>query len=322
MLNIHHLAKRFGEKTVVDHISFDVPKGSLLVLLGKSGCGKTTTLKMINRLIEPTSGNILINDQDVTQLNEVLLRRKIGYVVQNYGLFPHLTVEQNIAVVPRLLQTAPKAIRQRVLELLELLHLDPDLYLHKYPSELSGGQQQRVAIARALAAKPPLLLMDEPFSALDPLTRSSARRQFAALQRTTGTTVVMVTHDISEAIELADQVCLLDQGKIRQKGTTFDLIFHPENEFVRSFFDENRLEHELSVLQLHSLLPYLPLEDSLEKAVEAETTAPLYDTLSRIAQSKFNHINIREKDQLLGSINQEQLLTAYSRFRQSLSTAS
>jgi osmoprotectant transport system ATP-binding protein len=322
MLSIQHLTKRFGEKTVVDHISFDVPEASLLVLLGKSGCGKTTTLKMINRLIEPTSGSIYFRGEDVTQLDEVALRRKIGYVVQNYGLFPHLTVEQNIAVVPRLLQTPPKAIRQRVLELLELLHLEPDLYLQKYPSELSGGQQQRVAIARALAARPPLLLMDEPFSALDPLTRTSARRQFADLQQTTGTTVVMVTHDISEAIELADQVCLLDQGRIRQKGSTFELIFHPENEFVQSFFDENRLEYELSVLQLHALLPYLQIENSMEKAVEARTTTPLYELLSRIAQSKLNHINILEKDQLLGSISQEQLLTAYSRFRQQSSAAS
>jgi osmoprotectant transport system ATP-binding protein len=237
MIEIQNLTKRFDSHTAVDGVSVSVGAGETLVLLGTSGCGKTTTLKMINRLIEPTSGSISVADVDVRQQLGPELRRQIGYVIQDGGLFPHYTVAEAIATVPKLLGWEPTDIQKRTHELIDKLQL-PKSVLTRYPSELSGGQRQRVGLARALAAKPPVVLMDEPFGALDPFTRRHVRRELFGLNELKETTVVLVTHDVSEALELADRIALMDKGKIVQIGPPNELLKQPANDFVRDFLDD------------------------------------------------------------------------------------
>ena len=253
MIAIEHLRKTFGDKVAVADLSFSLEAGQTLALVGTSGSGKTTTLKMLNRLIQPSSGRILLHGQDTSTLPLAEMRRKMGYVIQQIGLFPHYTVAENIAVVPRLLGHAPKDIKRRSRELLERLSLPPDQYLHRYPHELSGGQQQRVGIARALAAHPPVLLMDEPFSALDQITRQELRRDFRELDALRNTTTVIVTHDLEEAFELADRICLLDHGEMQQLGSPRDLLARPANDFVRTFLGSKQLRLALQVLTVADL---------------------------------------------------------------------
>jgi len=248
MIKVEHLSKHFGKVKAVDDISFNVNKHENLILLGTSGCGKTTTLKMLNRLIEPTHGSIFINDKNILDEQPEILRRGIGYVLQNNGLFPHYTVSENIAIVPQLLKWDKKQIQHRVSELLEKLHLSKD-YLNVYPNELSGGQQQRVGLARALVADPPVLLMDEPFGALDNVTKAKIHAEFKALDELKKKTIIMVTHDVQEAFELGDRICLMDAGKIVQQGTPTDLLFKPKNKFVRDFLQEQRLQLEFKAIK-------------------------------------------------------------------------
>src|SRR5471030_2195392 len=248
MIKVEHISKLFGNVKAVDDISFEVAEGENLILLGTSGCGKTTTLKMLNRLIEPTSGNMFINGQNILEQQPEVLRRGIGYVLQNNGLFPHYTVAENIAVVPQLLKWEKKQTDKRIHELLEKLHLDKS-YLNVYPKELSGGQQQRVGLARALVADPPVLLMDEPFGALDNVTRSSIHKEFKALDELKRKTIIMVTHDVQEAFELGDRICLMDKGKIVQCGSPAELLFNPKNDFVRGFLKEQRLQLEMKAIK-------------------------------------------------------------------------
>jgi len=248
MIKVEHLSKHFCNVKAVDDISFDVNEHENLILLGTSGCGKTTTLKMLNRLIEPTHGNIFINNKNILEQQPEILRRGIGYVLQNNGLFPHYTVGENIAIVPQLLKWDKKQIQHRVSELLEKLHLSED-YLNVYPNELSGGQQQRVGLARALVADPPVLLMDEPFGALDNVTKSKIHAEFKALDELKKKTIIMVTHDVQEAFELGDRICLMDAGKIVQQGTPADLLFKPKNKFVVDFLKEQRLQLEFKAIK-------------------------------------------------------------------------
>lgn len=236
MIDIQNLVKRFESHTAVDNISLSIGQGETLVLLGTSGCGKTTTLKMINRLIEPNGGSIQVDGMDVRQQDGPTLRRRIGYVIQDGGLFPHYTIADAIATVPKLLNWDVRAIQERTRELIAKLQL-PETVLLRYPAELSGGQRQRVGLARALAAKPPVVLMDEPFGALDPFTRRHVRRELFGLSELKETTVVLVTHDVSEALELADRIALMDQGRIVQMGTPDELLNQPANDFVRDFLD-------------------------------------------------------------------------------------
>lgn len=236
MIEIQNLVKRFGSNIAIDNVSLSVEQGETLVLLGTSGCGKTTTLKMINRLIEPSSGAIRVNDVDVRQQDGPTLRRRIGYVIQDGGLFPHYTIAEAIATVPKLLNWDETAIQERTHELIVKLQL-PETVLLRYPAELSGGQRQRVGLARALAAKPPVVLMDEPFGALDPFTRRHVRRELFGLNELKETTVVLVTHDVSEALELADRIALMDRGRIVQIGSPDELLKQPANDFVRDFLD-------------------------------------------------------------------------------------
>ena len=247
MIKVHQLSKVFDKVKAVDGISFEVPEGENLVLLGTSGCGKTTTLKMINRLIEPSGGQIFIDGKNIMDQPPEELRRGLGYVLQNNGLFPHYTVAENIAVVPQLLKWDKAKTDKRIHELLEKLHLSKD-YLNKYPNQLSGGQQQRVGLARALVADPPVLLMDEPFGALDNVTRAKIQQEFKALDELKRKTIIMVTHDVQEAFELADRICLMDQGKIVQAGTPAELLFNPKNTFVRNFLKDQRLQLEFKAI--------------------------------------------------------------------------
>ncbi|WP_158989946.1 ABC transporter ATP-binding protein [Mucilaginibacter sp. L196] len=248
MIKVEHLSKHFGKVKAVDGISFDVKEHENLVLLGTSGCGKTTTLKMLNRLIEPTHGKIFINNKNILEQQPEILRRGIGYVLQNNGLFPHYTVGENIAIVPQLLNWDKKKIQHRVSELLEKLHLSK-AYFNVYPNELSGGQQQRVGLARALVADPPVLLMDEPFGALDNVTKSKIHAEFKVLDELKKKTIIMVTHDVQEAFELGDRICLMDAGKIVQQGTPADLLFKPKNKFVEDFLKEQRLQLEFKAIK-------------------------------------------------------------------------
>lgn len=236
MIDIANLTKRFTSQTAVDDVSLHVGRGETLVLLGTSGCGKTTTLRVINRLTEPSSGSVRVDGTDVAQQPGPELRRRIGYVIQDGGLFPHYTIAEAIATVPKLIGWTPGLIRERTGELMDKLHLSESL-LNRYPAELSGGQRQRVGVARALAARPPVVLMDEPFGALDPFTRRHVRRELFGLSELRETTVVLVTHDVGEALELADCIALMHQGRIVQIGPPDELLNHPATDFVRDFLD-------------------------------------------------------------------------------------
>jgi osmoprotectant transport system ATP-binding protein len=247
MIKVEHITKAFGGFTAVDHVSFTVQEGENFVLLGRSGCGKTTLLKMINRLIEPSSGEIYIKGENIYNGQPEELRKKIGYVFQNTGLFPHYTIAENIAIVPQLLGWDKQKIRQRTVALMEKLHL-PAEYLSYYPQQLSGGQQQRVGLARALAADPPVLLMDEPFGALDPLTRASVKKDFKQLDELKNKTIILVTHDVQEAFELGHRICLMDKGRIVQAGGKEDLLFRPADNYVRDFFEDQRFQLEAAII--------------------------------------------------------------------------
>jgi len=245
MIEVSNLTKRYNEKTIVDNISFSVNAGETFVLLGISGCGKTTTLKMINRLIEPTSGEIKVAGKNIKDEKSEILRKQIGYVVQTIGLFPHWTVEQNIAIVPKLLGWEKQKILKRVHELLILVGLLPEEFLACFPNQLSGGQKQRVGIARALAADPPVVLLDEPFGALDPITRRQIRKEFITLESLIHKTMILVTHDVIEAFELADKICLMNNGKIEQIGTQKELFFNPVSQFVKDFIGQDKKKLEI-----------------------------------------------------------------------------
>lgn len=239
MIVIEHLSKSYdgGARYAVNDISLRVPEGQLCVLLGGSGCGKTTTLKMINRLVEPTSGRIEVGGRDVREMDPVALRRGIGYVFQGIGLFPHMTIMENIAVVPRLLKWPAARIQSRVDELLALVHLPPEEYRTRLPAQLSGGQQQRVGFARALAAGPQVMLLDEPFGALDPLTRDELRGEFLQIHRRLGLTAVMVTHDMTEALLSASLMAVMNEGRLLQVGTPHELLTRPADDIVAALMD-------------------------------------------------------------------------------------
>ena len=279
MIAVKNLSKHFGKVKAVDDISLAVAEGENLVLLGTSGCGKTTTLKMINRLIEPTNGNISVNGQSIYEQAPELLRRSIGYVFQNNGLFPHYTVAENMAVVPQLLGWDKTRIQNRINELIVKLHLQKE-QLQAYPNQLSGGQQQRVGLARALMANPPVLLMDEPFGALDPVTRFNIRYEFKQLDELKRKTIIMVTHDVQEAFELGDRICLMDKGRIVHTGTPAELLFKPANSFVKQFLKEQRLQLEFKAVTVMDVWDSLP--DNLSATETIGYNLSIWETLEAL----------------------------------------
>lgn len=236
-------------RPAVDALDLTIESGQVCVLIGPSGCGKTTTMRMVNRLIEPTSGRIFVGEQDVTQADPVELRRHIGYVIQQIGLFPHMTIAQNVATVPKLLGWEPARIKARVAEMLELVGLDPGQFLDRYPRHLSGGQRQRVGVARALAADPPVMLMDEPFGAVDPIVRGRLQEEFLAILKRLKKTVILVTHDIDEAIRMGDVVAILKDGRLVQYDTPDRLLAAPANDFVADFVGADRALRRLSLVR-------------------------------------------------------------------------
>src|SRR5690606_34213216 len=239
MIEIDAVSKIYGAMTAVETVSFNVEAGTVAVIVGTSGSGKTTLLRMINRLVEPSSGAIRIDGEDTRAVKPFELRRRIGYVIQGYGLFPHKTVAENIATVPQLLGWERARIDQRIDELLDVFQLNPAEYRDRLPSELSGGQQQRVGVARALAAEPHILLMDEHFGALDPIIRNKARDDLSAIQKKFGTTVILVTHDMDEAIQLGDMLAVMDGGRLLQYDTPQNILLHPAHPFVADLIGQN-----------------------------------------------------------------------------------
>ncbi|MGZ4592924.1 MAG: ABC transporter ATP-binding protein [Actinomycetes bacterium] len=262
MIRLEGVSKRYPDGTVAVHeLDLDVPDGNLVVLVGPSGCGKSTTLKMVNRLIEPTSGRILLDGEDVTSVNPVELRRRMGYVIQQIGLFPHQSIGANVATVPRLLGWDKKRVQARVSELLELVGLDPDRYINRYPHQLSGGQRQRVGVARALAADPPVLLMDEPFGAVDPIVRDRLQGEFVRLQKELRKTILFVTHDLDEAVRIGDRIAVFREGgHLEQYDTPATILGAPATEFVAEFVGNDRGLKRLAVTPV-SLEDLEPLPD-------------------------------------------------------------
>ncbi|WP_030679941.1 ABC transporter ATP-binding protein [Streptomyces sp. NRRL B-1347] len=274
MIRFEHVTKRYADgTTAVDDLSFEVGEGELVTLVGPSGCGKTTTMKMVNRLIEPTSGRILLDGDDISGIDPVQLRRRIGYVIQQVGLFPHKTVLDNTATVPHLLGVKRAKARERAAELLDLVGLDPSVYGGRYPEQLSGGQRQRVGVARALAADPPVLLMDEPFGAVDPVVREHLQNEFLRLQQAVRKTVLFVTHDIEEAVRLGDRIAVYGHGRIEQFDTPSTVLGAPATEYVADFVGADRGLKRLSVTPIEEgdleQPPVVHLNDTLPKELDA-----------------------------------------------------
>ena len=278
MIELEHLTKLYDSTPVVDDVSFTVEEGAVAIVVGTSGAGKSTLLRMINRLVEPSAGRVLIDGQDTQSIPEDELRHRIGYVIQGYGLFPHRTVAENIATVPRLLGWDRRRIGARVEELLDLFGLDAGEFAQKFQHQLSGGQQQRVGVARALAAKPALLLMDEPFGALDAVIRAKAQDELLAIQRRLGTTIVLVTHDMNEAFHLGDRIAVMDQARLLQYATPAELLTRPAHDFVERLV--GTAERPFRLLSLARVRE--ALEPGASEGEPLPASASLHDALSRL----------------------------------------
>src|SRR6056297_400288 len=249
MIEFKNISKRYDNTPAVNDCSFTIPSHKFCVLIGPSGCGKTTMLRTVNRLVIPNEGAVLIDDTNVANIPVTELRKKIGYVIQTIGLFPHMTVEKNIAIVPKLLKWEKTRISKRIDEMLDLVGLEPKQYKKKRTSELSGGEAQRIGVARALASDPPILLMDEPFGAVDPINREILQQSFLKIQRELKKTILFVTHDMDEALKMADIIAIMKNGELVQFNSSLEILSKPENEFVKSFFGTDRIMKRLSMLK-------------------------------------------------------------------------
>ena len=316
MIELKNICKKFENATAVNDISFTVEEGETLVLLGTSGCGKTTTLRMINRLLEPSSGTIYFNGRDIIEESAEDLRRSMGYVLQHTGLFPHYTIAENIATVPKLLKWNKKKIADRTEELLEKVKLNPATFLHLYPHQLSGGQQQRVGLARALAANPPILLMDEPFGALDPVTRVAIRKDFNQLDELNAKTIILVTHDVQEAFELGDKICLMHKGQIIQIGTPAQLLFNPANSFVTEFLKDQQFLLELQAITLNDVWNELHEEQKTFTTHQLMAEESLWSALQKLSQSSSSADNFFvQKNEVVKTIYTSTIMQAYQQYK-------
>ncbi len=300
MITFKNVSKSYGRQIVLDNISFEIKQGEFVVLIGPSGCGKTTTLKMINRLIEPDSGEIYINGTNIMKKNPVELRRSIGYVIQQIGLFPNMTVEQNIAVVPKLLKYPKERWKAIVRELLELVNLPYEENAHKYPSELSGGQQQRIGVLRALAASPPIVLMDEPFGALDPITRECLQEEVKKIQKKLKKTIVFVTHDMEEALKMADTIIFMNKGKIVQMASPEEMLRNPADNIVREFMGRHIRDGET---------PELYAEDVMRtRVLKVPKTLRTLECIDRMDRWEVNSVVVVNDDETYaGTVSLERI---------------
>jgi osmoprotectant transport system ATP-binding protein len=300
MIKFEEVSKNYNGFLAVDRLSLEVAKGELIVILGPSGCGKSTTLRLVNRMVERSGGNITIGEKTIDQYDVVELRRSIGYVIQSIGLFPHMNVGKNIGVVPTMLKWDKDKIDTRVKEMLALVGLDPERYNDKRPAELSGGEAQRIGVARALASDPEILLMDEPFGAVDPINRLRLQREFRQIQQNLHKTVLFVTHDVDEAILLGDRICLINEGRIVQTGTPEEIVLRPENELVESFF---RGEGVLTLLSRKKVRDII--EEQISKGTWIDPDASLREAVGKIISTGEERLSTDE-----GSISWKGILEA------------
>jgi len=315
LITFENVSKTFdGGVEAVTNLSMEILDGETVVLLGTSGSGKTTTMKMVNRLVEPTSGRICIDGVDVMAQDPIELRRKIGYAIQHIGLFPHMTVGENIAVVPTLLRWPPRSIAERVDQLLSMVGLDPGEFRGRLPAQLSGGQQQRVGVARALAADPPIVLMDEPFGALDPITREQLQNEFLDLESEIRKTVIFVTHDVFEAVKMGDRIALIDAGRLQQLSTPSELVEHPANEFVGDFLGRQRFQLSLVTRTMRSVLASLVSEHeeaSTEHAgARLDADSSLVEALEIFQKSRCRSLPVHQDGRFMGTVEKQRLLAA------------
>lgn len=294
MIKFEKVSKSYKDKKVLQNVSFEIEAGTITSIIGESGCGKTTTLKMINRLIEPTQGKITIKNQDIKKTNPIKLRRKIGYVIQQTGLFPHMTVRENIELISKLEKKNPKKIKERTLEMMEMVALNPDEFLDRYPSELSGGQQQRIGIARAFATDPEIILMDEPFSALDPMTRVSLQDELIRLQDKFHKTIVFVTHDMDEAIKISDKIAIMEQGNLIQYDTPEMILKHPANEFVKNFVGKKRIWTSPSLIKVEDIM--------IENPITGKESFSIFYCLNKMKMARVDSLMIVDDEQHLKGI--------------------
>jgi len=267
MIEFKNISKRFKNVVVLKDLNLKIEEGELVTIIGESGCGKTTLLKMVNRLIEPTSGTILIKDNNIRKQNVIKLRRNIGYVIQQTGLFPHMTVRQNIELISRIEKMDPEILNANTLNLMSMIGLEPGKFLDRYPTELSGGQQQRIGVARAFATDPEIILMDEPFSALDPLTRSDLQDELIELQSKLTKTIVFVTHDMDEAIKISDRICIMKNGKILQYDTPENILKNPADEYVENFVGKNRIWASPEFIKVKDIMIDHPVVASIDSRI-------------------------------------------------------
>ncbi|MGH4140363.1 ABC transporter ATP-binding protein [Clostridium sp.] len=267
MIQFKDVNKSFNGKSILKDINLTIEKGQLVVFIGPSGCGKTTSLKMINKLLIPTSGEILIDGKNINDKNTIKLRRNMGYVIQQAGLLPHLTIGDNIALIATIEKIPKDKIKAKVNELLNLVGLDPDEYTNKYPKQLSGGQQQRVGVARALVMDPEVILMDEPFSALDPITKTQLQDEIFNIQQNFKKTIIFVTHDMDEALKLGDKICILDAGSVVQFDTPEELLKNPINDFVRDFVGKNRIWNQPELIKAKDIMIEMPIKSVGERTI-------------------------------------------------------
>lgn len=307
MIRFKNVWKTFENRAhIIKNLNLEVKEGETLVILGKSGSGKTTALKLINKLIEPTSGTVCVQDKDVGCLDPIQLRRNIGYAVQEIGLFPHMTVEENISIVPRLLKWDEKKIEDRVDQLMDMLGLDPQKYLHRYPLKLSGGQRQRIGVARALAADPPILLMDEPFGALDPMTREETQKEFLELESIIKKTIVFVTHDLLEAVTLGDRIALMDGGQLEQIATPREFVENPPSSFADQFLGKHRFQLSLLTKTVEDCLDQTdPVNVNMPKIPSGST---LIEALECFRNTEKNILRVYSGRLYKGELKKERLL--------------
>ena len=311
-ITLDGVSKVYPDGTVaVGGLSLDVRAGELMVLIGPSGCGKSTVLRMMNRLIEPTGGRVLVDGEDVTDTDPVELRRRIGYVIQNVGLFPHQSIRANVGTVPRLLGWKRSRISARTDELLDLVGLDPARFAKRYPHELSGGQRQRVGFARALAADPVVLLMDEPFSAVDPIVRGRLQEEFLRLQAAVRKTVVLVTHDLDEAVRLGDRIAVLSEGgRLEQYATPAELLSTPASPMVRDFVGTDRAVRRLSVTPLRDALRPLTDGQDVDRLPAVDVTGTMYDALAAMLVVGALHVRVMDDGKPVGTVSRSAVFEA------------